>query len=392
MPYTWVKKFLIVSFVALLLSACEQNLATNDNDEAPVAYQYQMPAFKSDGWQVGHLTDQGMDEEKITQLVRAIQQGQYRGIDSLSIVRNEKLLFHEDFRSELSVYDNWIGNTNLEQHIMHSAAKSFTSALFGIALEQGFIQSVEQPLLPLLDYAEYSNWDNQKNEISLKHLLSMQTGIEWDEWHYPFGDQRNSLSKLSQSNDDYLKTMLDLPMASAPGTEFTYNTVATIALGKVIENSVGLSLEDFAQQFLFEPLQINTARWLYTPGGSANTGSGLFLATRDMAKLGQLYLNNGKWNGYPLLSPEWVKQSTLKQVSLDWQYTSGYGYQWWLGDFQQNNTTIPFYSARGYGGQFIIVVPQKQLVVAFTAHNYDNDLYELPLEITEQLILTAVAN
>ena len=372
----------------IFLGACESENSALISPELP--YAYVPPPYINDGWQVGHLADFGFDEVQINQLMVQIQNKTYPGIDSVSIVRRNTLVLHESFRSEFSIYDDWIGNKQLDKHLVHSTSKSFASALLGIAIQQGYIQSTEQKLLSFFDYQEFDNWDQLKNEITLNDVLTMQLGFEWDEWNFPFGDSRNSLTAATTGNDDFVKHMLDLPLDSTPGETYAYNTVASIALGAVVQNVTGIPLEDYAEQYLFEPLQIKDAQWLMTPEGYPNTGSGLFLFTRDMAKFGQLYLDRGVWNGFQVIESSWVDASLQKSVSLSWDYTSGYGFQWWLGEFQKGAESIPFYSARGFGGQFIVIVPSYDLVIAFTAHNYDNDLNDLPFKLIEEKILTAI--
>ena len=383
-----IKVLLLLTLLTITLSAC--------SDGSPAApeevetYAYSMPISKNDGWQTGHLVDHNFDEQAITDLINGMLDGTHPGIDSISIVRNNTLLLHEDIRTELTQFDDWVGNDDLQRHVMHSTSKSFVSALVGVALEQGYIQDIDTPFYEFFDYGEYENWDVRKSSMTLENVLTMQLGLDWNEWNYPFGDMRNSLTNLTENNDDFVKALLDLPLTSDPGTEYAYNTVASIALGLVVELATNQPMEDFAEQYLFTPLQISDADWLMTPTGFPNTGSGLFLPTRDMAKFGQLYLNDGEWNGIPVISSDWVQRSVAKSVELQWDYTSGYGYQWWLGNFQTNNQVVPFYSTRGFGGQFIVVVPDYDMVIAFTAHNYENDLYDSPFRLIEQFILPAV--
>ncbi|TQV89667.1 serine hydrolase domain-containing protein [Aliikangiella coralliicola] len=389
MPISWLKKTFCILVSLIFLSACS-------NEEAPKAeqvsqtYKYSIPEYLDDGWQVGHISDFGFDEQKITTLVKNMQNQTYPGIDSITIVRDNTLLLHENLRSEFSIYDEWINNENLHRHVMHSTSKSFVSALVGIAIQQGYIPDTSLPFYSFFNYGEYSNWDAKKNAITLENVLTMQLGLEWDEWNFPFGDDRNSLTNLTENNYDFVKAMLDLPLTSEPGTEYAYNTVASIALANVLEAVTNMPMEEFAQQYLFDLLQIRDAEWLMIPTGSPNTGSGLFLPTRDMAKFGQLYLNKGQWNGLQIISPDWIEKSLKPSVKLAWDYTSGYGYQWWLGEFKVNDKIIPFYSTRGFGGQFIITIPSYDLVLAFTAHNYEEELYDLPFRLTEQFILPVI--
>ncbi|MGX5174773.1 serine hydrolase domain-containing protein [Aliikangiella sp. IMCC44653] len=386
------QKSLIISLI-LTLSACSQPPQPIEAT-ASTAYQYQIPAFKNDGWQVAHLDDHGIDSHKINSLVKDIEQQTYPGIDSLSIVKDGYLLFHEDFKETPSEYDLWAKNYDLEAHLMHSVSKSFTGTLVGIAFSQGFLHDVATPLLEVIDSSNivFDAHFSEKQSITLEDTLTMQLGLAWDEWAEPINSQSNSLNFITQHKQDYVKALLELPLIEPPGSRFEYNTAASIALAAVIENQTGFKFESFAQSYLFEPLQINHAQWIKTPSGLANAGSGLILKTRDMAKLGQLYLNKGEWNGYQVLSEKWVSNAITKQVNLNLKYTTGYGYQWWTGEFKNATQNINFYSSRGSGGQFIVVVPSYQLVVAISASNYANSLYEMPLALIESRIIPLLKN
>ena len=388
MPISWIKKLWILLAASFVLAGCSSGDPEPQPPQAP--YQYQIPQYIDDGWQTGHLADFGFDTEQLVDLIQDIQKGTHPGIDSISIVRDNTLLLHHDFQRDLTVYDSWINNSDPTRHVMHSTSKSFVSALAGIAVQQGYIQDTSRPFYSFFDYSEYENWDDRKNSITFENALTMQLGLEWDEWTYAFGDNRNSLTSLTNNSDDYIKSMLDLPIVTDPGTDYAYNTIASIAIGAAVENATGIPLEDYAEQYLFEPLQIADAQWLMTPTGLPNTGSGLFLATRDMAKFGQLYLDGGVWNGLRLLEESWVADSLARSVELSWDYTSGYGYQWWLGEFVSGANVHPFYSTRGFGGQFIILILDFNLVIAFTAHNYNDDLYDSPFRLTEQFIIPAI--
>jgi CubicO group peptidase (beta-lactamase class C family) len=384
------KKLLFVASLLLTVSACSESQLVAEPLETPQDYKYIPPSFQDDGWQVGHLVDYDFNETLITDLVQNIQNGKFVGIDSISIVHQNTLVLHEDFRTSFSMYDNWIENEELDTHIVHSVSKNFVSALTGIAIEQGYISDVNTPFYQLFNYANYDNWSDNKNDLTLKNVLTMRLGLEWDEWTSPYSEDDNSLTNLVKNNSDYIKALLDLPMTSAPGTSYAYNTAASMALGRAVEVATNIPLADFADMYLFEPMQIDNAQWLFTPTGTPNTGSGLFLETRDMAKFGQLYLDNGIWNGIQIINPEWVDASFEKHVKLNWSYTNGYGFQWWLGSFRAEGKSIPFYSSRGYGGQFIIIVPDYDLVVAFTGHNYENGLYDSPFALVEDYIIPAI--
>lgn len=382
---------LVLMLLSLALAACGgDNSSASDQIPVSADYTYSVPLDSTDGWATGDLADHGIDSEKITAMINAILDGSYSGIDSVVIVRDSTLLLSELFRQRLDEYDSWIGNQSLSRHIMHSTSKSVSSALIGIAIDQGYIASVDVPFYDLFGYTSYENWDIRKSEMTLEDALTMRLGLQWDEWSAPYGDPRNDLQKLTSGNEDYTKALLDLPSESDPGTTYAYNTAATIAIGQALENATGVSMASFAETQLFAPLQITTARWGRTPTGLANGGSGLFLEPRDMAKFGQLFISEGVWNGQQVISKAWVQNSTARHVALSWANTSGYGYQWWRDKFRLGETELDTWSTRGYGGQYIFCIPSLRLVVAFTGQNYDNGLADTPFTLVQNFILPAL--
>lgn len=368
----------IVLFVLLLATAgCgggSSGGTTSPPPPPPEPFSYSVPADTGDGWQVGDLAAEGFDVRMIVDMMDSILDGTYPGIDSVAIARNNKLLLYwYDPGRELDQFDAWINNTIRERHVLHSTSKSFTSALIGIAIDQGHIDSTQVSFLDLFDYTDYENWDPRKADITLQDALTMRFGFRWDEWSRPYTDPQNDLVSLENNNFDWPKALLDLPMASNPGTAFAYNTAGTIAIGKALENATGERLEQFANAHLFLPMQITDAGW-WSPHNLANGGSGLFLRTRDLAKFGQLYLDGGVWQGQQLISAEWVADSIVRHVDLSdvLSFSEGYGYQWWLDELPYKGQLMETWVTSGYGGQYIFVIPGLELVVAFTGHNYDN--------------------
>jgi CubicO group peptidase (beta-lactamase class C family) len=204
-----------------------------------------------------------------------ILDGRYPGIDSVAIARSGKLLLYWlDRRRELDQFDGWIDNRDRERHALHSTSKSFTSALIGIAIEQGHIASTDVRLLDLLPYPAYDNWDPRKADITLEDALTMRLGLTWDEWSRPYTDPQNDLVNLENNNLDWPKALLDLPMSSDPGTTFAYNTAGTIAIGKALENATGMRVARFADTCLFLPMQVDDVAW-WEPYRLANGGSGI---------------------------------------------------------------------------------------------------------------------
>ena len=353
-------------------------------------YRYAQPVARDDGWTTASLVDSAADIAPIEALVNGIYDGEHRGIDAIAIAVAGNLVLDLRFRSSLDEFDGWIDNRDLNRHGLHSVSKSVASTLVGLAIEQGYLPGTDLALLDFFPHGPYDNWDDRKRDISLEHALTMRLGLDWDETSQPYGTPGNSLWQLFNDPRNLTRSLFNLPLVRDPGTHFVYNTGASIALGELVELAVGMPMEDYAQRELFAPLQISEAAWSIEANGIPNTGSGLFLNTRSMLKLGELYLRGGQWQGRQLLSADWVQRSTERSVSLNWEYTTGYGYQWWLGEFNANGRRYGFYSARGYGGQFIFVLPDLELVVAFHGRNYENGLYALPFRLTERYIIPSL--
>jgi CubicO group peptidase (beta-lactamase class C family) len=194
------------------------------------------------------------------------------------------------------------------------------------------------------------------------------------------------------SRADFFRYVLERPIATTPGTKFVYNSGISLMLGEIIYNASGLRADKFAERYLFSPLGITNYFWGKAPNGVVNTLGGLALRPRDMAKIGYLFLNGGRWQGKQIVSEKWVKESTKQQIGASqlptWFLADGYGYQWWLGSFHVCGQTVESYSARGRGGQFIIIFPTLQMVAVFTGWN-DNELLRQPLDMLQRYLLPA---
>ncbi len=353
-------------------------------------YTYTAPADLADGWAVGHLQDHGADMQVIQSMMDAVVNEDIPGVDAISAVRNNVLILNEDLRTRLDEYDGWVSNTRLDRHVMHSTTKSFVSALTGIAIDQGYIRDVDVLYYDLFTYGGYDNWSLAKAGMTLEDALTMRFGFAWDEWSVPYGQPGNSLWDLFQAHVDVSKGLLDQRVVRTPGTMFVYNTAGTISLGQALEHVIGVPLENFADQYLFAPLQIQDVDWTETPTGLPNGGSGLFLTTREMLKFGQLYLDGGVWHGERVISEEWVIRSTQPHADYSDAITSGYGYQWWIDRFLVGGELIESYSTRGFGGQNIFVVPSRRLGVAVTGRNYGTPGADAPYRLMQDFLLRAM--
>ncbi len=319
-------------------------------------------------WLSSTPEEQGMDSAKLEQALEYIQQ-QNMAIDSLLIIRHGYLIFEKYLNVE-----EYLGHTQSNQdnmHSLYSATKSFTSALTGIAIEEGYIENTSVKVVDFFPDTTIENLDSRKKNMTLQHLLTMTTGFEWDEWT---GD--SAVKMLKKTNP--VKHMLDLPMKYDPGTVLTYCTGASHLLSAIIQKTTGKTTLEFARKYLFDPLGISEAQWTYDHQNINHGGHGLSLTSRDMAKFGYLYLNNGTWNGKQILSTDWINKSS--QTYNSFEDNVGYGYQWWTSP--QSN----IYYASGLDGQRIYVVPENDMVVVFTAEISNN----LQLDNLFNSILSAV--
>jgi CubicO group peptidase (beta-lactamase class C family) len=194
------------------------------------------------------------------------------------------------------------------------------------------------------------------------------------------------------SSKDPVRYVFERPLIAKPGAKYAYSSGITIALGEAVHQASQEKADKFAEHYLFEPLGISKYYWWSYPSGFVQTGGGLCLRPRDMAKIGQLYLNAGRWNGNQIVSEEWIKASTTNYIDAkefpDWIKADGYGYQWWLRSFKMGDRIIPSFHAAGRGGQFIFVFPDLEMVAAFTGWN-DDALGTQPFDMVERYLLPA---
>lgn len=370
-----------VLFLLVLLSACGSSGEdrTRPPTPPPLAYDYVQPANIGDGWTTANAADLGIDVSKLEDMMDALHD-RFDIVDSIAIAYRGKLILDETVRTELNDFDSLAGNTDLDMHVLFSASKSLASLAVGIAIDQQVFSGVGEPFLNLFDYASYENWDDRKNEITLQDVLTMRLGLEWNEWDPPYTSPDNQMLRFYETETDFSKSLLDLPIAADPGTAFAYSTPAIVSLGQAIENRSPLTLIDFGLANVFAPLEISNVEVLRTPTGLPDLGRGLFLAARDFLKFGQVYADGGTWNGGRIVSESWIDESFVPYTGLhwsepekfDWQL-SGYGYLWWLGYFEIDGRQIAAYAARGYGEQNLLVMPEIGLVVAVFSHAFNSE-------------------
>jgi CubicO group peptidase (beta-lactamase class C family) len=336
-------------------------------------YIYEVPEELKDGWSTDHLEGVGIEETYLNQLMQDLEVLDGHRLHSLLIVKDGKLVFEEYFpgvKFNLAQFTGEIGFDRDDTHNLCSVTKSFTSAILGIVIDQGHIQSVQEKVIDF--FPEYSHliFSREKANLTLEQLLTMTSGIDWDDETTSYFEASNDMYQMFTSTDP-IEYILSHKITKTPGTVFEYSNCNTNLLGEIVRSATGFRIDEFANIHLFSKLGIDDLEWQMLPDDTVFTSGDLRLRPRDMAKFGYLFLNNGEWNGHQVISKEWVERSTAKHVDLSGQvpWADGYGYQWWIWD-DIRGLDYHAYFASGWGGQSIIILPEINTIVVSTAGNY----------------------
>jgi CubicO group peptidase (beta-lactamase class C family) len=255
-----------------------------------------------------------------------------------------------------------------DEHTMQSVSKTVTSAIIGVAMARGAFKSpLSTPVLHYFDPEKVKNVDARKRRMTLRDLLTMTSGLDWNE-DVPYADPNNP-SDLMEAADDWVQFVIDRPMKDEPGSVFAYSSGATELLAYIFKRETGVDIEEYGRSHLFKPLGIKDYHWKRTPLGVVDTEGGLYLRAEDLAKIGLLYLNGGRWEGQPLMTADWVKESLTPRIDAGEGFQ--YGYQWWL--LPHGDPKRLAWLARGMGGQRLIIIPEEHLIVVSTAWHILNE-------------------
>jgi CubicO group peptidase (beta-lactamase class C family) len=343
-------------------------------------------------WIIANPESAGLRSEPLRDLVEWLDGVGRANIHSVLVVRHGRLLFEHYRAGEDECWGEPLGNVVHgpdSKHDLRSATKSVISLLFGIALDRKLIRDIDQAVIDW--FPQYSDLRTpEKERISLRHLLTMSAGLEWNE-NVPFSDPKNSAMRML-SSADRCRYVLEQPVVAPGGKIWNYNSGGTLLLGAVIADAAGGALDDVARELLLEPLGITDFAWTKNLKSGILEWGGLRLRSRDLAKIGQLVLNGGNWNGRQIVSQEWVKESTAAHIGPA-HLTYFYGYQWWLGRSLVGGREVPWICAMGHGGQRIFAVPALDLVAVVTAGLYAHAVDGLlPLIIFNRYVLGAVVS
>ena len=365
------------AFLILSLAGCGDRQVVNEPTDAS--------SWPGAEWPSSTPEAQGIDGEAIDSLVTDIENGDYGLVDHFLLIRGGKVVadhrFARDYAPIAAQYDPTNHQYNYDHpewhpyhrstklHTLQSVTKSVTSAALGIAVDEGLIQGVDVPAMSFFDAYEPDVSDPRKAAMTLEDMLTMRSGLDWNEM-ISYDDASNSCIQL-EASDDWIRFVLDHPMREDPGTVFDYNSGVSVLLGKIVGVATGQRVDHWAEERLFKPIGITDYYWKTTPGGEVDTEGGLYLSAHDLARIGYLFLRGGVWAGEQIISAEWVTRSTTPTVSdirpTNDEQNDGYGYQWWVPEYEGDRTVV--FAGRGYGGQFLLVVPEFDIVVVFNAWN-----------------------
>jgi CubicO group peptidase (beta-lactamase class C family) len=328
------------------------------------------------GWKI---SDEKFDQEKIRALNTKIAENRFREITSIVVIKNGKLLLEEYFNK----YERDSLNDT------RSVGKSFASALMGIAIKDGYLKNENQKISEFYDLKTFKNFSSQKNNVTIKSLLTMSSGFE--------GNDQDEGSPGNEENmyptDNWIKFILDLPMTENKIAEtWNYFTAGVVLSGDILDQSVPKGLKNYADKKLFQPLGITNYKWQFTPQQKPSLAGGLRMNTLDFAKFGQLYKNNGIWNGKTILTKDWIKRSFTNYFS-NTPDLEGYGYLFWRKVYTIGNKSFETYQSSGNGGNKIIMFTDLPIVMVITAKAYNQPYSHSQVDkMVQEYLLPAVLN
>lgn len=341
-------------------------------------YAYRRPQKTGDGWATARASKMGLDEAKLARLVQRLIDTDPSSlrpalVHSILVARRGRLVLEEYF----------YGYDRDTPHDVRSAGKTFGSVMLGAAMLRGAQIAPDTKAYELLaDGGPYENPDPRKKHITLAHLMTHSAGLACDDNDAASPGNENTM-QAQTAQPDWWRYTLDLPMVQLPGARYAYCSANINLVGAALTKATGTWLPEFFQRTVADPLGFGRWHWNVMPTGEGYLGGGAFVRPRDLLKVGQVYLDGGRWYDRQIVTPEWVTRSTAPRMKINAQTTgrkgddfgnayleSADGYAWHLFELRRNGRAYREYEASGNGGQLLIVVPEAELVVAFTAGNY----------------------
>jgi len=368
--------------------------------------QTQASSWPTHSWAKATPASVGLDEKLLNGFDADIANGKYGLIDTFAVYRCGAVAFERTYahdygkiyykeahergplNAHLTGWYNYFDPAwhpyfhGTDLHSMQSVSKTVSSTIIGIAISRGdFKSSLDTPLLHYFDVSKVKNVDDRKRRTTLKHVLTMTTGLDWNE-EVAYDDPKND-SSLMEASEDWVQYVIDRPMAQEPGKVFNYSSGVSELLAYIFEKETGQDIEQYGAKYLFAPLGIDYF-WKRSPLGAVDTEGGLFLNNAGLAKLGYLFLHEGEWDGKQIISKDWVRQALADQTPAEDGYH--YGFKWWLLPRTDRQGFI--WMARGFGGQRLMAFPEEKLIAVFTGWEILKD--EAPDRDLVKRILPAV--
>lgn len=361
-----------------------RRLATTPSNEAEQlakpsldgsVHPYHVPLDRRDGIPVGDIGQSDLGHNVASRITEGVLNETWADVHSVLLFQHGKLLFEEYF----------YGYDADRPHQLRSATKSVVGTLAGIAIDKGYLRTVDEPVLRHMAYRRYEHPDERKAAITLRDLLTMRSGLACDD-HDPRSPGNET---IIDEKPDWVKATLDLPIISQPGSKGFYCSGNVAIVGRLIENTTQTYLPDFAQEHLFGPLGISKSQytWNYNLTNVNREFAQIHLRPRDMLKLGILMKDDGLWHGKRIIPAPYVQEALSRQSDVD---ESGYGYFWWHPylnvSVEGKQKQVYLAAAQGNGGQKIFIVPRFDFVAVFTAGSY-NAGGSAPNKIMTQVVL-----
>lgn len=309
---------------------------------------YRGAYFPTEEWRRCDPKEVGMDPRKLKEVNEEVRLLLEMGVDMRNL-----LIIRDGYIVAEQYYSDAYGPDDL--HRIYSCTKSLVSACVGIAVDRGLVGGIDQGMLSFFPDREIDNLSPEKEAIKLEHLLTMSAGLDWEELAYPYGDSRNTYRQWSEAGFG-VDFVLDLPMIAEPGAEYSYSSGVSHVLSAIVGEASGMRTDSFALENIFKPLGIRDYYWPVDKDGVAIGGSAVRLRPRDMARFGYLYLNGGKWEDQQILPAAWVEASGQAHIARKYIPGNWYGYQFWVSGHG-------YYSAVGFGGQWIMIHPALDLLM-----------------------------
>ena len=362
------------------------------------------------GWPTASPQAVGLNATVLDSIDAEIRSGRYGHVDRMLVIRRGRVAYDKSYTHDYAriygdsaqatgalnandptgpynYYNPWwhpyYRQGNL--HTLQSVTKTITSVVIGTAVARGEFPSLDTPMLSFYDASTVANVDARKRRVTIRHLLTMTPGMDWNE-NLPYSDPNNAAVKM-EASFDWVKFVIDRPMAEDPGTRWNYSSGASQLLADIFRKATKTDIEEYAARHLFAPLGIERWFWKRTPAGLVDTEGGLYLEARDLAKIWYLFMKNGMWDGKRVVSPEWVTESVAPLFAVaSAPNAPKYGLKWWLYPDPRDGSRY-IWSGSGFGGQIPMAFPDDDLIVVFNGWNILPGRPGLPrAQVTTRLI------